>query len=124
MPKPTMEEQQEIARLRESSPARELLESRTVERKHQVPSKGLASEGPFAFRVKVRGMKKKTPQNRGKTGKSRGGIPPVEHRFKPGQSGNPGGRRTGRLWGLSLPGHGGKPRHPDKTPTLTLKESL
>ena len=67
---------------------------------------------------------KATPQNRGKTGERGGGIPPVEHRLKPGQSGNPGGRRTGRLWGLSLPGHGGKPRHPDKTPTLTLKESL
>ncbi len=37
-------------------------------------------------------MKKNTPQNRGKTGERRGGVPPVEHRFKPGQSGNPGGR--------------------------------
>ena len=37
-------------------------------------------------------MKKTTPQNRGKTGKRRGGVPPVEHRFKPGQSGNPDGR--------------------------------
>ncbi len=37
-------------------------------------------------------MKKRTVQNRGKTGKRRGGVPPVEHRFKPGQSGTPGGR--------------------------------
>ncbi len=37
-------------------------------------------------------MKKNTPQNRGKPGKRRGGVPPVEHRFKPGQSGNPGRR--------------------------------
>ena len=37
-------------------------------------------------------MKKNTPQNRGKTGKRRGGVPPVEHRFKPGQRGDPGGR--------------------------------
>lgn len=29
------------------------------------------------------------PANRGK---NRGGVPPVEHRFKPGQSGNPFGR--------------------------------
>ena len=70
-------------------------------------------------------MKTAAPQNRRKTGAGCGGIvPPVEHRFKPGHSGNPGGRRTGRLWGLSLPGHGGKPRHPDKTPTRTLKVSL
>ena len=49
MPNPTNNEQQEIARLRESNLMKELLESRTVEIKHQAPSKGLASEGPFAF---------------------------------------------------------------------------
>ena len=37
-------------------------------------------------------MKKTTPWNTGKTGKRRGGVPPVELRFKPGQSENPGGR--------------------------------
>jgi len=37
--------------------------------------------------------KKKPPQNKGKTGRGRGGsIPPIEYRWKPGQSGNPGGR--------------------------------
>ncbi len=36
--------------------------------------------------------KKTTPQNRGRTGERRGGIPPAKHRWKPGQSGNPGGR--------------------------------
>ena len=37
--------------------------------------------------------KKKTPQNKRKTGVGRGGIiPPVEHRFKPGESGKPSGR--------------------------------
>ncbi len=35
----------------------------------------------------------RTPENRRKTGAGRGGtVPPPEHRFKPGQSGNPGGR--------------------------------
>ncbi len=51
MPNPTKDDQHEIARILESSPARELLESRRVERKHQVPSKDLTSEGPFAFRA-------------------------------------------------------------------------
>ncbi len=37
-------------------------------------------------------MKTAPPQNRGSSGKRRGGIPPVEYRFKPGQSGNPNGR--------------------------------
>ena len=49
MPNPTNDEQDEIARLRESSLVKELLESRTVARKRQVPSKDLTSEGPFAF---------------------------------------------------------------------------
>ncbi len=48
MPNPTNDDQREIARILESSLARELLESRTVERERQVPSKDLASEGPFA----------------------------------------------------------------------------
>ena len=51
MPNPTKYDHQENARLRESSLAKELFESRTVERKHQAPSKGLASEGPFVFGV-------------------------------------------------------------------------
>ena len=33
-----------------------------------------------------------SPQNRESSGKRLGGVPPVEHRFKPGQNGNPGGR--------------------------------
>jgi hypothetical protein len=34
-----------------------------------------------------------SPQNRGITGVGNGGIvPPLEHRFRPGVSGNPGGR--------------------------------
>ncbi len=37
-------------------------------------------------------MKTAAPQNRGSSGKRRAGIPPVLYRFKPGQSGNPGGR--------------------------------
>jgi len=37
-------------------------------------------------------MKTAAPQNRGSSGKRRGGIPPVEYRLKPGQSGNPDGR--------------------------------
>jgi len=37
--------------------------------------------------------KKKSPQNKGAAREPyRGGIPPVEYRWKPGQSGNPGGR--------------------------------
>lgn len=35
-----------------------------------------------------------TPQNRQKSGRP---MPPVEHRFKPGQSGNPGGRPKSKL---------------------------
>ena len=39
-----------------------------------------------------------TPENRRKTGAGRGGtVPPPEHRFKPGQSGNPGGRPKTKL---------------------------
>ena len=42
-----------------------------------------------------------TPQNRRRTGVDRGGrggtIPPKEHHFKPGQSGNPGGRPKAKL---------------------------
>jgi hypothetical protein len=39
-----------------------------------------------------------TPENRRKTGVGRGGtVPPPEHRFKPGQSGNPGGRPKSKL---------------------------
>ena len=39
-----------------------------------------------------------TPQNRRKTGVGRGGVvPPPDHRFKPGQSGNPGGRPKTKL---------------------------
>ena len=79
--------------------------------------------GKLTLKVEIRGLEN-LPDLIVEARKHRGGNPPVEHRFKPGQNGNPGGRRTGRLWGLSLPGHGGKPRHPDKTPTLTLKESL
>ncbi len=42
--------------------------------------------------------RKITPQNRRKTGAGRGGtVPPPEHRFKPGQSGNPGGRPKTKL---------------------------
>ncbi len=42
--------------------------------------------------------RKITPQNRRKTGAGRGGtVPPPEHRFKPGQSGNPGGRPKAKL---------------------------
>ena len=42
--------------------------------------------------------RKLTPQNRRKTGAGRGGtVPPPEHRFKPGQSGNPGGRPKTKL---------------------------
>ncbi len=79
--------------------------------------------GKLTLKVEIPGLEN-LPDLIAEARKRRGGSPPVEHRLKPGQSGNPGGRRTGRLWGLSLPGHGGKPRHPDKTPTLTLKESL
>ncbi len=40
----------------------------------------------------------RTPENRRKTGAGRGGtVPPPEHRFKPGQSGNPGGRPKTKL---------------------------
>ena len=43
-------------------------------------------------------MKKKAPQNRRRTGAGCGGIiPPAKHRFKPGQSGNPGGRPKSKL---------------------------
>ncbi len=43
-------------------------------------------------------MKTAAPQNRRKTGAGCGGIvPPVEYRFKPGQSGNPGGRPKSKL---------------------------
>ena len=42
--------------------------------------------------------RKLTPQNRRRTGVARGGtVPPPEHRFKPGQSGNPGGRPKTKL---------------------------
>ena len=42
--------------------------------------------------------RKITPENRRKTGAGRGGtVPPPEHRFRPGQSGNPGGRPKTKL---------------------------
>ena len=79
--------------------------------------------GKLTLKVEILGLEN-LPDLIVEARKRRGGNRPVEHRFKPGQNGNPGGRRTGRLWGLSIPGHGGKLRHPDKTPTLTHKESL
>jgi hypothetical protein len=40
----------------------------------------------------MKAPKKQIPQNKPKTGRR---DPPVEYRFKPGQSGNPGGRPKG-----------------------------
>ncbi len=49
-------------------------------------------------KMPVSQTRKITPENRRKTGAGRGGtVPPPEHRFKPGQSGNPGGRPKTKL---------------------------
>ena len=58
----------------------------------EISRRGFSEGGSSRVAGSLFFMKKNTPQNRGKTGKRRGSVPPVEHRFKPGQSGNPGGR--------------------------------